>query len=113
VVYKNQNMVSVYANRYKTEWTNTDLRIRFGEIMFSAPGKHLVIEERVGVTMTWLTAKELRDDLNLLVAKYEEANGEIIDGVVISTRPKATPSAEDEVLEPLDDLSSEEGPPET
>jgi hypothetical protein len=91
--YKSDKMISVYANRYYTEWTNTDLRIRFGEIMFVAPGqknKKLIIEERVGVTMSWLRAKQLRDTLNELIEKYEKANGELIDGEIISIKGEET-----------------------
>jgi len=103
MVYDSENIVNVYANRFRTEWTNTDLRIRFGEIMFqskmlkgdAAPKSQrtLIIEERVGLTMTWLTAKELRDELNTLITKYEAANGELVDGVVVSmgsTEPTGT-----------------------
>jgi hypothetical protein len=36
--------------------------------------------------MTWLTAKELRDHLTRLINKYEEANGELVEGVLISSK---------------------------
>lgn len=87
--YNSDKMISVYANRYYTEWTNVDLRIRFGEIMFASPGskdKKLIIEERVGVTLSWLRAKQLRDSLNQLIDIYERVNGEIKEGDVISTK---------------------------
>jgi hypothetical protein len=99
--YKNDKMISVYANRYFTEWTNTDLRIRFGEIMFVAPGqktKKLIIEERVGVTMSWLRAKQLRDSLSELIEIYEKVNGELTDGQVISTES-------DDIIEPVRPVS--------
>jgi hypothetical protein len=108
MTWKSQNIINIYANRFRTEWTNTDLRVRLGEMMFSFDDparKKLVVEERVGVTMTWLTAKELRDQLDLLITKYEAANGEILDGEVIST--KSTDTTE-EMIEPVGELPSEE-----
>ncbi len=98
MVYDSTNIVNIYANMFRTEWTNTDLRIRFGELLYSssdAARKTLVVEERIGVTITWLRAKELRDQLNLLVTKYEEANGQLVEMKVISTRaPKTTDTTE-------------------
>jgi hypothetical protein len=106
--YTNTNNLSVYANRFRAEWTNTDIRIRFGEIMYGVPGKHLVIEERVAVTMTWLRAKELRDDLNVFIAKYEEVNGELKDPEVISTKSKSDGLPEETLPELPDENGSDE-----
>ena len=101
MIYDNRNIVNVYANRFRTEWTSADLRIRFGEIMYTSnvvsnaadsdparSHRKLFVEERVGLTMTWLMAKELRDALDELVTKYEKANGTIVDGTVITTTPE-------------------------
>lgn len=91
--FVNDHIINVYANRYRTEWSDYDLRIRFGEMLYvgstSKSNKKLIIEERVGVTMTWKTAKELRDHLDMLVKTYEEANGEIKEAIVIDTSKKS------------------------
>jgi hypothetical protein len=71
-------MVSAYANRHYFEWTESDVRIRFGEEVFITPAHDdTVIEEKVAVTVTWLAAKHLRNGLSELISSYESANGEI------------------------------------
>jgi len=119
MTYDNRNIVNVYANRFRTEWTNTDLRIRFGEIMFTSnvvntddgdpshSNRKLFVEERVGLTMTWLTAKELRDTLNELLAEYEKANGELVDGVTIEWKSKTTKTPSGPTEPPLEPPATE------
>jgi hypothetical protein len=105
--YRDEKIVNVYANKFRSEWTNTDVRIRFGETLYiSSPEKLLVVEERVGVTMTFLTAKRLRNALNHLIARYEEVNGEIVEGDVFDWKPSRHTPADD--LEPVGDLLLEE-----
>ena len=73
-----------YANIVNLNWTLTDLRIRFAELL-QVPGdegptwktQHGILLERVSVTIPWHQAKALRDMLDGVVRNYEEINGEL------------------------------------
>jgi hypothetical protein len=73
-----------YGNIVNLNWTLTDVRIRFGELL-SVPNdddptwknQHSLILERVSVTIPWIQAKSLRDLLNTVVTNYEAINGEL------------------------------------
>ncbi|MHB8391994.1 MAG: hypothetical protein ACYDBH_20860, partial [Acidobacteriaceae bacterium] len=60
-----------------------DVRIRLAQVVDSPvnpnPGAEFrgAIEERAAVTFSWRNAKLLRDQLAVIVAAYEKANGEI------------------------------------
>jgi Protein of unknown function (DUF3467) len=68
----------IYTNYVTVSWTLFDVRFVFGQLIPAEPGKkNFIVEERGAVTFAWPEAKALRDMLANLVAKYEEANGEI------------------------------------
>jgi hypothetical protein len=63
-----------YANHHRVGWTGYDMRILFGELVDVQPDKY-VIEETAHVTMSWVQAKLLLDNLQRLIADYEAKNG--------------------------------------
>jgi hypothetical protein len=71
-----------YANLVNLNWTLTDVRIRFAELL-QVPdennptwdGQRGILLERASVTIPWLQAKALRDMLNGLIKNYETING--------------------------------------
>jgi len=72
----------IYTNFVHSNWSLYDVRVRLGQLVpdpkSSDPAtSKWVVEERAAVTFAWPQAKILRDLLIELVAKYEEANGEI------------------------------------
>jgi len=73
--------VQMYSNFTNASWTLTDISIAIGRIIpkFN-PIDHaqgMEVEEQAAVTMSWASAKGLRDMLTNLVTAYEKANGEI------------------------------------
>jgi len=79
-------VVSIYANVSILNWTMTDVRIRFGELIqivaedIAEPwgARRPIVEERVGVTIPWTQAKYLRNQLDELINSYELLNPEIV-----------------------------------
>jgi len=74
-----------YANIVNLNWTLTDLRIRFGELLQvideqnpTWAAQRGVVLERVSVTIPWIQAKRLRDMLDGVIRNYEEINGELV-----------------------------------
>ena len=75
---------SVYSNLVNLNWTLTDVRIRFGELI-QVPdderptweNQHGIILERASVAIPWHQAKILRDMLDGVIRNYEEINGEL------------------------------------
>jgi hypothetical protein len=73
-----------YSNVVNTNWTLTDVRIRFAELI-QVPdddrptweNQHGILLERVAVTIPWYQAKVLRDVLDGIVKNYESINGEL------------------------------------
>jgi hypothetical protein len=73
-----------YANVVNMNWTLTDVRIRFAELI-QVPdedhpnweNQHGILLERAAVTIPWHQAKSLRDMLDGIVKNYEEINGEL------------------------------------
>jgi len=73
-----------YAKVVNLNWTLTDVRIRFSELM-QVPdedrpnweNQHGIPLERASLTIPWLQAKSLRDMLDGLIKNYEEINGEL------------------------------------
>jgi len=71
-----------YSNVVNMNWTLTDVRIRFAELI-QVPdddhptweNQHGIILERASVTIPWHQAKALRDMLDGVVKNYEEING--------------------------------------
>lgn len=73
-----------YANIVSTDWTLTDVQLRFFALMYGPnPDSPIysnqsgIIEERASMTIPWHQAKVLRDMLADAVAAYESANGEL------------------------------------
>ncbi len=66
----------VYSNFVFLNWSMTDVRIRFGQLLPSDDGGP-VSEDRAAVTVSWSTAKLLCDLLADAVRRFEQANGEI------------------------------------
>ena len=83
-----------YANVVNLNWTVTDVRIRFQELI-QVPdedrpnweNQHGILLERAAVTIPWLQAKSLRDMLDGVVKNYEEINGEL-KPVKLPARPQ-------------------------
>jgi hypothetical protein len=73
-----------YANVVNMNWTLTDVRLRFGELL-QVPDENDptwekqrgIILERVSVTLPWIQAKLLRDLLDGVIRNYEALNGEL------------------------------------
>lgn len=72
-----------YANMVHLTWSLDDVRVRFAQLVASPdardPGGTFegVAEERSAVTLAWRIAKILRDQLTIVIDRYEEANGPI------------------------------------
>jgi hypothetical protein len=84
-----------YANMVNMNWTLTDVRIRFGELL-QVPNEdnptwenqHGILMERVSVTIPWIQAKALRDMLAAVIKNYEVINGEL-KSVKLPAGPRA------------------------
>lgn len=66
----------VYANNHMIAVTAYDIRVLFGEVV-GVTDEKIEIEQRVQVTMTWLQAKYLMENLLQRIAAFEKLNGEI------------------------------------
>jgi len=84
----------VYANMAHITWTLDDIRIRLGQVVGSAatpnPGPEYkgVSEERAAVTLSWRSAKIIRDQLTGIINSYENANGVIKTDPTLPLPPK-------------------------
>jgi hypothetical protein len=75
---------ATYSNMVNLDWTTSDLRLRFAELM-QVPsdedrtwvGQHLVILEKALVTIPWHQAKILCNLLAGVIRSYEDLNGEL------------------------------------
>jgi hypothetical protein len=73
-----------YANVVNLNWTLTDVRIRFSELI-QVPdedrptweNQHGILLERAALTIPWYQAKALRDLLDGVIKNYETINGEL------------------------------------
>jgi len=73
-----------FSNVVNMNWTLTDVRIRFAQLL-QVPdddrptweNQHGILLERVAVTIPWHVAKILRDNLDGIIKNYEEINGEL------------------------------------
>jgi hypothetical protein len=75
-----ERIPEIYGNFYNVSWTLFDVRVQIGQLIpkvTGEPDKGFFVEERAAITFAWPEAKALRDGLVELVARYEEANGEI------------------------------------
>ena len=73
-----------YANVVNLNWTLTDIRIRFAELIQVSDedrpnweNQHGILLERAAVTVPWYQAKALRDLLAGVIKNYEAINGEL------------------------------------
>lgn len=81
-----QGIAEVYSNFLFVNWSMTDVRIRFAQLV---PTSELpaatpptvmverVAQERAAITMSWIQAKVLRDLLADSISRYEAKNGEL------------------------------------
>lgn len=77
---RREDSAEVYSNLYFVNWSRTDLRIRFGQMIptnDTSTKVSFVVEEKAAVTMSWAQAKALRDSLNDAVERFEKTNGVI------------------------------------
>jgi hypothetical protein len=73
-----------YSNVVNLNWTLTDVRIRFAELI-QVPdddrpnweNQHGVLLEWAAITVPWHQAKMLRDMLDGVIKNYETINGEL------------------------------------
>ena len=79
-----EGMFLAYSNVVNVDWTLTDIRLRFGELIQvpddedrTWPNQHGVILERVAVTMPWHQAKYISQLLAAIIKNYEQINGEL------------------------------------
>lgn len=73
-----------YSNVVNADWTLTDIRLRFAQLMqVSSPEKPTweaqtgILFERAAITIPWWQAKLLAGLLSSIVTSYEQANGEL------------------------------------
>jgi hypothetical protein len=75
---------AAYSNLANVDWTLHDVRIRFAELI-QVPNEesptwvnqHIVVLERVMVTLPWRQAKNLCHLLTSVIDNYERLNGEL------------------------------------
>jgi hypothetical protein len=68
----------IYSNYHHFSWSLLDVRLLFGQLKPEfGNSPNFVVEERGAVSISWGQAKKLSVALASLIAKYEEANGEI------------------------------------
>jgi hypothetical protein len=73
-----------YANIVNMNWTLTEVRLRFAELI-QVPdegqptwdNQHAVLLERAAISLPWWQAKVLRGLLDGIVKNYEAINGEL------------------------------------
>jgi len=73
-------VVHVYANVFTLNCTETDITLRFGELMLDGPTRENqrdIILERARVTLPWIQAKALAELLGQWLKKYESMNGSL------------------------------------
>jgi hypothetical protein len=94
--YPEDGVFETYANVVNMNWTLTDVRLRFSQLV-QVPdedrpnweNQHSVVLERAAITIPWHQAKVLRDMLNGLISNYEEINGEL-KPLKLPGRPEAS-----------------------
>jgi hypothetical protein len=69
-------MLVTYANNVNYGFTVGDLRLIFGELIDMQDGK-ATIEQRVQVTLSWVTAKVVATMLTALIGQHEKTIGPI------------------------------------
>lgn len=80
-----KGVAEAYSNFVNIHWLQDDLILHFAQLVPDAKGPYSAswtIEERIAVTLSWARAKDLRDLLVEVIAKYEQKNGEIRHGII-------------------------------
>jgi hypothetical protein len=71
-----------YSDWFHINWMPLTVRIRFAQIVADpriSPDKATwVLDERVALTLPWVTVKSLNEMFTKLITTYEKTNGEII-----------------------------------
>lgn len=79
----------VYANAVHITWSLDDVRIRLAQLVNSpatpnpGPSFVAVAEERAAISLSWRSAKILRDGLTTALAAFEKLNGPIKVDVIL------------------------------
>jgi len=77
---RREDSAEIYSNLYFINWSRTDVRLRFGQMIpVNEVGTNVefVVEEQAAVTIAWAQAKALRDSLSDAVERFEKMNGVI------------------------------------
>jgi hypothetical protein len=85
LVQSEDGVFEAYANVINFNWTLTDVRIRFGELVYESTknvpatwkDQETAIMERAAITVPWQQVKYLAVTLGTLLKNYEDLNGEI------------------------------------
>src|SRR5258705_13951117 len=83
----------VYANMIHVTWSLDDVRVRLAQLVPGdtnrnpGPDFTAVAEERAAATLTWRSAKILRDQLSGVIESYENSNGPIKVDVKLPIAP--------------------------
>jgi hypothetical protein len=88
---------ALYANNVQIEQSVFDLKMVFGQLDQSQPGK-MRVEQHTSITISWVQAKLLLFYLQLNIAGYESQNGKIKipDDVMPVPIPPLTPEQEND-----------------
>jgi hypothetical protein len=77
-------LYEAYSNIVNLNWTLTDVRLRFAELIQVADddrptweNQHGILLERAAITIPWSQAKVLCNMLTGIIRNYEEINGEL------------------------------------
>ena len=71
-----EGIFRTYSNHHRFGWTGYDVRLLFGELVEVSSNEY-IIEETAHITMSWIQAKYLLQNLQNLIQKYEAENGPI------------------------------------
>lgn len=101
VIEPKDGILEVYSNFVHVDWTPSDVRIRFDFLHYmtdpdepKVKNQKGVIEERCAVSVPWIQAKILRDQLSFMINSYESVNGELKLITMPSSPPPAPESKE-------------------
>lgn len=76
---RRDDSTEIYTNFHFVNWSIVDVRLRFGQLTPTDQNEQgkigVVAEEQAAVTMSWASAKVLRDSLSDAIQRYEKANG--------------------------------------
>jgi hypothetical protein len=95
--FPEDGVFETYSNIVNMNWTLTDVRLRFSQLI-QVPdedrpnweNQHNVVLERAAITVPWHQAKLLRNMLDGIIRNYEEINGEL-KPIKLPGRPEPPP----------------------